>query len=69
MFESSYEIIIKNAKKERVMVTIQEPIPGEWKILKESHPSQKASSNTSLWKIEIPAEGKTTLTYRVQVKY
>jgi hypothetical protein len=69
MFESSYELTLKNAKKERVMVTIQEPIPGEWKILKESHPSQKASSNTALWKIEIPAEGKTTLTYRVQVKH
>ena len=69
MFESSYEITLKNAKKEHVMVIVQEPIPGEWKILKESHPSQKASSNTALWKIEIPAEGKATLTYRVQVKH
>ena len=69
MFESSYEVTLKNAKKERVTVTVQEPIPGEWKILKESHPSQKATSNTALWKIEIPAEGKTTLTYRVQVKH
>ena len=69
MFESSYEITLKNAKKEHVMVTIQEPIPGEWKIIKESHPSHKASSNIALWKIEIPAEGKATLTYRVQVKH
>lgn len=69
MFESSYELTLKNAKKERVMVTVQEPIPGEWKIMKESHPSQKATSNTALWKIEVPAEGKTTLTYRVQVKH
>ncbi len=23
----------------------------------------------ALWKIDIPAEGKTTLTYRAQVKY
>ena len=69
MFESGYELTLKNAKKERVLVTIQEPIPGEWKILKESHPSHKATSNTAVWKIEIPAEGKTTLTYRVQVKH
>ncbi|MDP1595283.1 MAG: DUF4139 domain-containing protein [Methylotenera sp.] len=69
MFESAYEIVLKNAKKERVTVTIQEPIPADWKIMKESHPSQKATSNTAVWKIEIPAEGKTTLTYRVQVKY
>ena len=69
MFESAYEIVLKNAKKERVTVTVQEPIPADWKIMKESHPSQKATSNTAVWKIEIPAEGKTTLTYRVQVKY
>ncbi|MDO9281296.1 MAG: DUF4139 domain-containing protein [Methylotenera sp.] len=69
MFESAYEIVLKNAKKERVTVTVQEPIPADWKMMKESHPSQKATSNTAVWKIEIPAEGKTTLTYRVQVKY
>jgi hypothetical protein len=69
MFESAYEIVLKNAKKEAVTVTVQEPIPGDWKLLKESHPSQKSSSNSTSWKIEIPAEGKTTLTYRVQVKY
>lgn len=69
MFESAYEIVIKNAKKEAVTVSVVEPIPSDWKLLKESHPSQKSSSNSANWKIEIPAEGKTTLTYRVQVKY
>ncbi|MBA4381595.1 MAG: DUF4139 domain-containing protein [Sideroxydans sp.] len=68
-FETAYEIVLKNAKKDRVTVTVQEPIPGEWKILSESHTSSKATSNTAVWKIDIPAEGKTTLTYRVQVKY
>ncbi|WP_047549307.1 DUF4139 domain-containing protein [Methylotenera sp. G11] len=67
--ESAYEIVLKNAKKEPIVVTVQEPIPGDWKILKESHASQKAASNTAVWKIEIPAEGKTILNYRVQVKY
>lgn len=69
LFESAYEIVLKNAKKEPVTVTVQEPIPADWKILKESHPGTKATSNTAVWKIEVPAEGKTTLTYRVQVKY
>lgn len=69
MFESAYEIVLKNAKKERTTVTVQEPIPADWKILKENHPSKKATSNTAVWKIDVPAEGKVTLTYRVQVKY
>jgi hypothetical protein len=31
LFESSYEIVLKNAKKEAVTVTIQEPIPATGK--------------------------------------
>lgn len=69
LFESAYEIVLKNAKNEAVMVTVQEPIPGDWKLLKESHPSQKSSSNAATWNIKIPAQGKVTLSYRAQVKY
>ncbi|MDR0481264.1 MAG: DUF4139 domain-containing protein [Gallionellaceae bacterium] len=68
-FESAYEIVLKNAKKEAVTVTVQEPIPGEWSILKSSHKYEKATSNTAVWHIDVPAEGKTVLTYRVQTKY
>lgn len=69
LIESAYEIVLKNAKKEAVIVTVQEPIPGDWKLLKTSHEHTKASSNTAVWHVSIPAEGKTTLAYRVQVKY
>jgi hypothetical protein len=69
LFESAYEIVLKNAKKEAVSVTVQEPIPGDWKILNSSQEYTKAASNTAVWHITIPAEGKTTLSYRVQVKY
>lgn len=69
LYESAYEIVLKNAKKEAVTVTVQEPIPGDWKLIKESQPSQKSSSNTATWNITIPPEGKSTLSYRVQVKY
>jgi len=69
LFESAYEIVLKNAKKDAVTVTVQEPIPADWKMLKSSHPFEKAASNTALWKISVPAEGSTTLAYRVQVKY
>jgi len=52
-----------------VTVTVQEPIPGEWKIVDSNHPAKKAASNTAVWKIDVPADGKATLNYRVQVIY
>lgn len=68
-YESAYEIVLKNAKKERVTVIVQEPIPGDWKMLRSNLTHEKASSNMAVWKIDIPAEGQATLNYRVQVKY
>lgn len=68
-YESAYEIVLKNAKKEAVSVTVQEPIPADWKVLKESHPHEKASSNTAVWHITVPAESSAKLQYRVLVRY
>jgi hypothetical protein len=69
VYESAFELTLKNAKKEKVTVIVQEPIGGDWKILSESHPHTKANSHLAIWSVDIPAEGKTTLTYRAQVKY
>ncbi len=62
-------MVLKNAKKEAVTVTVQEPMPGDWQILSQSHPSTKSASNTAVWKISVPAEGSSTLVYRSLVKY
>jgi hypothetical protein len=68
-YESEFEFTLKNAKKEKMTVLVQEPIGGDWKIVNESHPHNKANSHLAVWKIEVPAEGKTTLSYKVQTKY
>lgn len=68
-FESAFQIELKNAKPESVNVVIREPIPGDWKILKESHSHKKITAGAAEWKIKVPAESSTTLTYRVLVNY
>lgn len=67
--ESAYEIEIKNAKKEAIIVTVREPIPGDWQILSESHAHTKSTSNTATWKIKVPAEGSTILKYRTLIRF
>lgn len=69
VFESAYQIELKNAKDEAVTVKVLEPVPGDWEILNESHPHQKEAANTVAWKVSVPSGGKTTLTYRVKVRY
>jgi hypothetical protein len=69
VFESAYEIVLKNAKAEPVTVTVREPMPGDWTMVSESQPHTKAASGTAEWKVAVPAEGRATLSYRVRVRY
>jgi len=69
VFESAYEIVLKNAKSEPVTVTVREPMPGDWTMVSESQPHEKAAAGTAQWKVKVPANGQTTLTYRVRVRY
>jgi len=68
-FESAHEVVLKNAKKEAVTVLVQEPMPGDWRILAENHPHEKEAGNSAVWRIRVPAEGQATLSYRVLAHY
>lgn len=69
VFESAYQITLKNAKNQPVTVKVFEPMPGDWEVLAESLPHTKQAAGTALWQVPVAAEGKTVLTYRVRVKY
>jgi hypothetical protein len=69
VYESAYEIVVKNAKKEAATVTVREPVPGDWTMLDETHRHARVASGTAEWKLSVPAEGSTTLRYRVLVRY
>lgn len=67
--ESSYRIELRNAKPEKVIVKVQEPFFGDWEILRESQPSQKASAQAASWQVAVPADGSTILEYTVRVRW
>jgi len=69
VYESAFEVELKNAKKEPVTVNLLEPLPGDWEVLQSSHPYTKEAVGTARFKVTVPAEGSATLTYRVRVKW
>lgn len=69
IYETAHQIVLKNAKKQPVVVTVREPVPGDWTMVSESQPHTKVASGVAEWQVSIPADGKTTLSYRVRVKY
>ena len=68
-YTASFEVTLKNAKKEEVEVVVREPSPGDWKMKKENHSHKKVAAGTAEWRIKVPAEGKTKLAYEVLVRY
>lgn len=66
---SSYEIEIHNAKSEAVVVKVLEPVPGDWKMLESNLEHKKINSNKVEWLVEVPAERRVTLSYKVLVRY
>jgi hypothetical protein len=68
-YESSFELVLKNAKSEAVTVRVLEPVPGDWKMQSSSHKYKRAAAGTAEWNVKIPAEGTTQLKYRVLVRY
>ncbi|MDP2433343.1 MAG: DUF4139 domain-containing protein [Pseudomonadota bacterium] len=69
VIESGYQMEIRNAKRKQVVVTVIENVPGEWQMIQESHPHKRETSNSAVWQVSVPAEGKAVLNWRVRVKY
>ena len=69
VFESAFEIVLRNAKKEAATVVVREPVPGDWTMLEESQRHAKVAAGTAEWRVRVPAEGSATLRYRVLVRY
>ncbi len=67
--DSSYHIVVSNAKAVTQEVEVVEPIPGEWQIEMENVPHVKSSSSTATWKLRVPADGRSTLDYTARVNW
>jgi hypothetical protein len=68
IYESAFEVVLKNAKNEAVTVTVLEPLFGDWEILEKSHAFTKETSGTAKFMVNVPAEGSATLKYRARVR-
>jgi len=69
VYESSWRIDLRNHKDEDVDVMLVEPVGGDWQILSSSHAYTQLDAWTFTMTPEVPADGETTVTYRVRVRW
>src|SRR6266545_4425122 len=69
LYEVEWEISLRNHKKEAVTVEVVEPMPGDWEVIRASHPHEKIQAFTARWKIPVPKDGEAKLSYRIRVRW
>lgn len=67
--ESAWEIQVRNHKEEDVSVEVVEPASGDWEIVSASHRHEKLDQQTFVFRVDVPAGGEETVTYRVRVRW
>ena len=69
VYEVEWEIKLRNHKKEPITVDVVEPMPGDWDMLRATHPHEKIQAFTAKWNLPVPKDGETKLNYRVRVRW
>ncbi len=69
VYETEWDVQLRNHKKEDVEVTIIEPVPGDWEMVKTSHPYEKVEAHTLQYVVKVPKDGKATVNYRVRMRW
>lgn len=68
-YEAAFEISLRNHKKEDVVVKVVEPIPGDWTMLSSSQRYEKTEAFTAEFKVSVPKDKETKITYRVRMRF
>lgn len=68
MYETAWEVTLRNHKEEPVRVGVVEPLYGNWQIVEQSHPSKKLDAFTLRFDVDVPKDGEVKVTYRVRVE-
>jgi hypothetical protein len=69
VWEEAFEVVIRNHKQDDVVVQVVEPLPGDWRMLSNSHDFEKLDAFTVRFDVPVAAGGEATLRYRIQIRY
>jgi hypothetical protein len=68
-YEASFEITIRNHKKEDVVVRVVEPLPGAWSMLNASHEFKKTTAQTAEFTVTVPKEKEVKVIYSAKMRF
>ena len=67
VYESAFQITIRNHKKAAVTVDLNEPVSGTWTVLQSNFKYEKTSAFSIRFRVPVEADGQSVLNYRLRV--
>jgi hypothetical protein len=67
LYETEWEVTLRNHKSVDVTIGLIEPLIGNWKIVSSSHDYKKVDAFTVRFDVKVPQDGEVKVKYRVRV--
>jgi len=69
VYEVEFEITLRNHKSAPIVVEVNEPIGGTWRVLRSSHQWTKTDAWAAQFNVPVAVDGTAVLNYRIRVTY
>ena len=69
LFEVAFEVSLRNHKKEDIKVLVEEPIPGDWEMLSNTHSFEKLSARLIRFDVPVTKDKEAKVKYRIRFRY
>jgi len=69
VYEMEFAITLRNHKTTPIVVQVNEPVGGTWRMLRSTHEWQKTAAWAAQFTVPVQADGSATLKYRVRATY
>jgi hypothetical protein len=67
--ESEWEVTLRNHKKEDIVVTLLEPIQGDWRMMSTTHEYKKVDAFTARFDVPVMKDAEVKVRYKVSIRY
>ncbi len=69
LFEVGFEVSLRNHKDEDIKVFVEEPIPGDWEMLSNTHPYEKLQAHLIRFDVPVAKDKEVKVKYRIRFRY
>ena len=67
LHESEWEITLRNHKEKDVIVSVVEPLLGNWQIISNTHSYEKIDASTIRFNVNISQDEEVKIRYKVRI--